>query len=66
MKTDLGRPGAHRPLPPLQDAEAQIDVNTMAEASGIHLPPTKPLRFAERLDVLIWPLRRADQDGARV
>jgi len=44
---------------PLQDAEAQIETNTMAYASGIHLPSSKPLlHFAQRLDVLIWPLLR--------
>jgi uncharacterized protein len=45
---------------PLQDAEAEIEVNTMAKAAGIELPPAKPLlHFARKLDVLIWPLRRA-------
>jgi hypothetical protein len=43
----------------LQDAEADIRVNTMAMAAGINLPETQPLlQFARRLDVLIWPLRR--------
>ncbi len=46
---------------PLQDAQATIEVNTMADAAGIHLPTTLPLlHFARKLDVLIWPLRRAD------
>jgi len=45
---------------PLQDAQATIDVNTMAAAAGIHPPATTPLlHFARRLEVLIWPLRRA-------
>jgi len=44
---------------PLQDASAEITVNTMARAAGIALPDTKPLlHFARRLDVLIWPLQR--------
>ncbi|MCI0351970.1 MAG: DUF2071 domain-containing protein [Acidobacteriales bacterium] len=44
---------------PLQDAEAEIEVNTMAQAAGLQLPQTKPLlHFAKKLDVLIWPLRR--------
>ena len=48
----------HEPWP-LQNAEADIPVNTMAKASGITLRDTKPLlHFARRLDVLIWPLRR--------
>jgi len=44
---------------PLHNAEAQIEINTMALASGILLPSSDPLlHFAQRLDVLIWPLRR--------
>ena len=40
---------------PLQDAEAEIDVNTMAKAAGIDLPESKPLlHFSKLLDVLIW------------
>jgi uncharacterized protein YqjF (DUF2071 family) len=39
----------------LQDAEAEIDVNTMAQAAGIVLPETKPLlHFSRMLEVLIW------------
>jgi uncharacterized protein YqjF (DUF2071 family) len=50
----------HQPWP-LQDAEAEIELNTVAAASNIALPDTPPsLLFARRLDVLIWPLRRAD------
>jgi uncharacterized protein len=45
---------------PLQDAEAEIEINTMATAAGIQLPQLKPLlHFAKKLDVLIWRLRRA-------
>ncbi|HVO82417.1 MAG TPA: DUF2071 domain-containing protein [Terriglobales bacterium] len=48
----------HQPWP-LQEAEAEIGVNTMALAAGIALPQTSPLlHFARRLDVLIWPLRK--------
>ena len=44
---------------PLQDAEAEIDINSMAKAAGIELPEAKPLlNFARKLEVLIWPLRR--------
>jgi uncharacterized protein YqjF (DUF2071 family) len=40
---------------PLQDAEAEIQLNTMAKAAGIELPDTKPLlHFARFLEVLIW------------
>ena len=44
---------------PLQDAEAEIEVNTMAAAGGISLPDVRPLlHFSRKLDVLVWPLRR--------
>jgi uncharacterized protein YqjF (DUF2071 family) len=50
----------HQPWP-LQDAEAEIETNTIAAAAGIPLPGTAPLlHFARRLEVLIWPLRCAD------
>jgi hypothetical protein len=50
----------HQPWP-LQNAEAEIEINTMAAADGISLPEMAPLlHFARRLEVLIWPLRRAD------
>jgi uncharacterized protein len=56
----------HQPWP-LQNAEAKIEINTMGAASGIALPETAPLlHFARRLEVLIWPLRRADELLARV
>jgi uncharacterized protein len=46
---------------PLQDAEADIETNTVAEAAGITLPGATPwLLFARRLEVLTWPLRRTD------
>lgn len=41
----------------LQQAEATIEVNTMAEAAGIRLPSMAPLlHFAKRQDVVAWPL----------
>jgi hypothetical protein len=47
---------------PLQDAEASIECNTMAAAAQIALPDAAPLlHFSKKLDVLIWPLRRADE-----
>lgn len=40
---------------PLQDAAAEIELNTMAQASGIEVPHTKPLlHFSRFLEVLIW------------
>jgi uncharacterized protein YqjF (DUF2071 family) len=56
----------HRPWP-LRDAEAEFEALTVAACAGIILPATKPvLHFARRLEVLIWPLRRAEQDRRRV
>ena len=44
---------------PLEDAEAEIETNTVALAAGIPLPEVPPLlHFARQLEVLIWPLRR--------
>ncbi|HEX7289302.1 MAG TPA: DUF2071 domain-containing protein [Candidatus Angelobacter sp.] len=44
----------------LQDAEAEIEVNTMAQAAGIELPQSKPLlHFSRLLEVLIWWPERA-------
>ncbi len=49
----------HHPPWPLQDAEAQISVNTMADASGIRLPSVTPLlHFSKRQDMVGWMLRR--------
>lgn len=45
----------HAPWP-LQPAEAQIEVNTMADAAGIQLPARTPLlHFARRQDVIVFP-----------
>ena len=45
---------------PLQNAEAEIETNTVAAPTGISLPNVTPyLLFARRLEVLIWPVRRA-------
>jgi uncharacterized protein YqjF (DUF2071 family) len=47
----------HRPWP-LQPAQAEIDLNTMAPA-GIQLPDEPPLlHFSRRQDVVIWALER--------
>jgi uncharacterized protein YqjF (DUF2071 family) len=49
---------------PLQEAEAEIERNTMASAAGISLPATNPLlHFARVLRVLIWPLQRVETSG---
>jgi uncharacterized protein YqjF (DUF2071 family) len=44
---------------PLQSAEAEMDKNTLAAASGIALPDNAPLlHFAKHLDVVALPLVR--------
>ena len=44
---------------PLQPAEAEIEVNGMAAASGIELPNSAPLlHFVRRIDVAVWQLQR--------
>ena len=41
---------------PLEDAEAEIEQNGLAEAIGIHLPNLNPvLHYSRRLAVYIWP-----------
>lgn len=48
----------HRPWP-LQRAELTISSNSMALAQNIPLPEQPPLlHYAQRQEVLIWPLRR--------
>lgn len=52
---------------PLQDAEAEFELNSMADAAHITLPRSAPLlHFSKSLEVLIWPLRRAYQTDPRV
>jgi hypothetical protein len=49
----------HHPPWPLQLAEAEITVNTMADASGIRLPAVAPLlHFSKRQDMVGWMLHR--------
>jgi uncharacterized protein YqjF (DUF2071 family) len=49
---------------PLQDAEAEIETNSMALSAGIVLPQDRPrLHFARKLDVLIWPLKEINAGG---
>jgi uncharacterized protein YqjF (DUF2071 family) len=45
----------HHPAWPLQPAEAEIRVNTMAAAAGLALPDVPPLlHFAKRQDMVCW------------
>jgi hypothetical protein len=55
----LYRTEIHHAPWPLQRASAAIETNTMAEAAGIHLPPSPPLlHFARRLEVVTWAPHR--------
>lgn len=46
----------HRPWP-LQSAEAEIELNTVAAGDGIRLPDTPPLlHYAEFQPTVVWPL----------
>jgi uncharacterized protein YqjF (DUF2071 family) len=57
----IGRANIHHLQWRLQRAKANIKMNTMAKASGIELPKTKPhLLFAKEMEVLVWPLERAN------
>ena len=48
------RADIHHPPWPLQEASAEIEMNTMAEPLGIQLKERPLLHFARRQDVLIW------------
>lgn len=49
----------HHPPWQLQDAEAQISINSMADAAGIRLPAAAPLlHFSRRQDMVGWMLHR--------
>jgi uncharacterized protein len=63
-ESQVHRAEIHHRQWPLQDAEAEIEVNSMALAAGIVLPEDRPLlHFARKLDVLIWPLKRITTPG---
>jgi uncharacterized protein YqjF (DUF2071 family) len=56
-KGRVWRGDIHHDRWPLQPAEAEIEVNTMLEPLGLALPQMAPLlHFADRLDVVAWPL----------
>jgi uncharacterized protein YqjF (DUF2071 family) len=54
----------HHPPWPLQDAEATIGVNTMVIAAGLAVEGEPLLHFAQRQDVLVWPLESAERRPA--
>ena len=52
----LVRANIHHIPWPLENAEADIETNDLAEAIGIHLPKEEPvLHYARRLAVYVWP-----------
>jgi uncharacterized protein len=52
----------HKPWP-LQEAVAEFETNTMAQAARIMLPAQTPrLSFAKRLDVVVWLPKRCDNE----
>ena len=60
----LARAEIHHPPWPLQSAEAEIELNTMAP-TAVELPAEEPLlHFARRQDVVIWPLEPARESAA--
>jgi uncharacterized protein YqjF (DUF2071 family) len=55
----LSRSDVHHHPWPLQRAEAVVEINSMAQASSVSLPPTPPLlHFARKLDVVGWTPER--------
>ncbi len=60
IRNSTYRAEIHHAQWPLQDAEAEISINTMASTSRIDLPQIQPLaHFSKRLEVLVWPLKKA-------
>ena len=56
----------HHPPWPLQRAQSEISINTMASAAGIDLPAIAPrLHFSKRQDMVGWPLQREKGQGKR-
>ena len=62
----LRRLEIHHPPWPLQRAEAEIEMNTMAAAADVQLPSIAPtLHFARRQDVVVWPLESSGRAPRR-
>jgi uncharacterized protein len=60
VRNSVYRSEIHHEPWPLQDAEGEFSVNTLGIAAGIKLPEIHPLlHFAKRLEVLVWPLKKA-------
>ena len=59
---DVYRAEIHHRAWPLQAAEAEIEVNTVANPAGIPPFESAPLlHFSRKLEVIIWPLRRVSE-----
>ncbi len=59
----LYRGNIHHSPWPLQQAQASIEINTMALASGVHLPDSSPiLHYADHIDVMVWPLEKVTEE----
>lgn len=57
--TNLYRGEIHHLQWPLQPAEAQIEINTMAAAADLTLPDVVPLlHYVHDIDVVVWPLEK--------
>ena len=59
---EQGRPlrvDIHHPPWPLQQAEADIEAQAMADQIGIRLEGAPLVNFSARQDTLLWPLKRA-------
>lgn len=62
-KGKLWRGEIHHPQWPLQPAAAELSKNTMAQPLGFSLDDMpQALHFAERIDVIAWPLAAAQAD----
>ncbi len=60
----LRRLEIHHPPWPLQPAEAEIELNTMATWTGVRLPPAAPLlHFAKRQDMACWTPEPVPRNG---
>jgi uncharacterized protein YqjF (DUF2071 family) len=57
------RADIHHPPWPLQEASVDVAHNTMAEPYGIELAGAPTAHFAQRQDVVFWPLSPVDPDG---
>lgn len=54
----IGRGEIHHASWPLQEAEADVEVNTIVDAHGLELHGAPLLHYVERIDVVGWLLQR--------